>query len=202
MNLFKHNLLKFKSLALSLVFLTSSCTSYRQNILFRTEKEVIPEKLLSASHFANQNYLIQSNDYLEIEVYTRNGERIIDPDFELTASVANNNMLNRGKEKYMVRTDGFANLPLIGEIKLAGLTLEQANTLLQDKYDNYYKDSFVQTKYVNKRVTVLGAGGGKVIPLENENTTLIEILALYGGLDNTSKGNNIRLIRGDLKDPE
>jgi polysaccharide export outer membrane protein len=50
-------------------------------------------------------------------------------------------------------------------------------------------------------VTVLGALGGQVIPIENENTTLLEILAAAGGLNQRSKGSNIRLIRGPLDDP-
>jgi polysaccharide export outer membrane protein len=32
--------------------------------------------------------------------------------------------------------------------------------------------------------------------------TLLEAIALYGGLDDQSKGYNIRVVRGDLKQPE
>ena len=41
-----------------------------------------------------------------------------------------------------------------------------------------------------------------VLPLENENTNLLEVLALAGGLNKDSKAHNIRLLRGDLNDPE
>ena len=48
-----------------------------------------------------------------------------------------------------------------------------------------------------------GAGGeGKVVNLENENTTLIEALALAGGITNTGKANKIKVIRGDLRNPK
>jgi polysaccharide export outer membrane protein len=50
-------------------------------------------------------------------------------------------------------------------------------------------------------VVVLGAGGGAVIPLQNENTNLIEVLALYGGLEAGAKADKIRLLRGDLNNP-
>ncbi|MEO0334740.1 MAG: polysaccharide export protein EpsE, partial [Bacteroidota bacterium] len=54
----------------------------------------------------------------------------------------------------------------------------------------------------NKRVVVLGGLGGQVIPLTNENMSLIEVLALAGGVSQGSRTDNIRLIRGDLDDPE
>src|SRR5690606_141088 len=38
---------------------------------------------------------------------------------------------------------------------------------------------------------------GKVIPLTNENTTLVEVIALAGGIDNTGRAHNIRVLRGD-----
>jgi polysaccharide export outer membrane protein len=43
----------------------------------------------------------------------------------------------------------------------------------------------------------LGAPGGQVIPLANENTHLVEILALAKGLGNDAKAQNIRILRGD-----
>ena len=60
---------------------------------------------------------------------------------------------------------------------------------------------------MNRRVFVFGTSGGvgqlsaQVIPLENENMNIIEILAISGGLDKTSKSYNIKLIRGDLSNP-
>jgi polysaccharide export outer membrane protein len=42
---------------------------------------------------------------------------------------------------------------------------------------------------------------GKVIPLQNENMSVIEIITLAGGMDNMAKAHKIRLIRGDLRNP-
>ena len=50
---------------------------------------------------------------------------------------------------------------------------------------------------MNKRVIVLGAPGGQVIPLVNENIHLVEVLALAKGVDNLAKAHNIRVLRGD-----
>jgi polysaccharide export outer membrane protein len=41
-----------------------------------------------------------------------------------------------------------------------------------------------------------------VVPLENDNTTLFEVLAASGGIPENGKADQIKLIRGDLKNPE
>ncbi len=142
------------------------------------------------------NYMIQPDDRIEIEVYTQKGERLIDPEFELIEN--NQNIENlRPQLTYLIRKDGMVKLPMIGDIKLEGYTLNTAEELLQKEYAMFYEKPFVYVNYVNKRVIVLGASEGQVIPLENENTKVSEILALSQAIDNDAKAHNIRLIRNN-----
>ncbi len=87
-------------------------------------------------------------------------------------------------------------------MQIEGYTIRQTDSILSKEYSKYYYDVFVNTKIVNKRIVVLGALGGKVIPLENDNISVIEAIALYGGVSTDSRAKNVRLIRGDLKKPE
>ena len=119
--------------------------------------------------------------------------------------------------EFLVQADGTVVLPLVNRIKVSGLSLLQADSVLKIRYDEYYRESFVTTRVTNNRVFVLGAPGGKVISLDNDNMNLIEVLALAGGIDGgvgggggggTSslyryggKASNIRIIRGNLKNP-
>lgn len=151
---------------------------------------------------AEENYTIRPNDYLALEVYTNHGERIIDPDFELMENDQRNYYQSRENRQFMVMADGFVKFPVIGPIRLAGMTLYEAENALEAKYNGFYNDVFIKLKYNNKRAVVLGATGGRVIPLTNENINLLEALALAGGITDNGKAYNIRLIRGDLNDPE
>lgn len=119
--------------------------------------------------------------------------------------------------EFLVQADGTVVLPLVNRVKVSGLSLLQADSVLQARYNEYYKEPFVTTRVTNNRVFMLGATGGQVITLANDNMNLIEVLALAGGIDggggqggggNNSgfyrfggKANNIRIIRGDLKNP-
>ena len=104
--------------------------------------------------------------------------------------------------RYLVRQNGNVYLPMVGDIKINGFTIRQADSLLSVEYGKYYYNVYVNTKILNKRVVVIGALGGKVIPLENDNISVIEAIALYGGMSPDSRAKNIRLIRGDLKKPD
>ena len=84
---------------------------------------------------------------------------------------------------------------MIGEIKLEGLTLRQAEEIIQKEYQNYFTEPFALLTYANKRVVVLGSPGGQVVPLVNQNVTLVEILGLAKGIDNLGKAHNIRVMR-------
>lgn len=181
-------------------------------------------KLRRAVNRTARNYLIQPNDYLNIQVYTNKGERLIDPNGELkfgspsTGGGATTTATGRGAggvrsaTEYLVQADGTVRLPLVNRVLVKGLSLIQADSVLQREYNEFYKDSFVKTSVSNNRVVILGASGGQVITLSNDNMSLLEVLALAGGVDGAAGGggfsqfggrvNNIRIIRGDLKNPQ
>jgi len=142
------------------------------------------------------NYVIQVNDRIRVSVFTNDGERIIDPDYELLKELPANQVNSRPDPDYLIREDGFVRLPLLGDVKLTGLTLNDANLYLQEKYNTFYTNSYVDVAFANKRVIVLGGSGGQLIPLVNENVTVAEVIAMTGGLQREGKAQNIRLVRG------
>lgn len=178
-----------------------SCKSYKYHIMFKLDEEHDLSYLSSDITVIEKNYIIQPNDFLELRVYTNKGERIIDPNGELQIQ-QNQNRREDDRPKYMVLDDGTVKFPMIGELKIEGMRINEAEDYLEKKYNEYYKDAYVRLKYLNKRVIVLGSPGGIVIPLENERISVIEIVALAGGIDDNGKAHNLRLIRGDLHKPE
>lgn len=119
-----------------------------------------------------------------------------------------------GATQFVVQADGTVRLPLVDRVVVRGLSLIQADSVLRLRYSEYYKEPFIKTAVNNNRVIILGAGG-QVIPLANDNMNLLEVLALAGGPDGGGAGgggtgiarnggriDNIRIIRGDLKNPQ
>ena len=185
--------------------------------MFKANGDLIYDKVLFAKMNAESNYMIKPYDRLQFRLYSNDGQVI-----QFTGAFDNINPQNPANQQanpmmqqqnqsnvtspvnftaYTVQTDGFVYLPMIGEVQLEGFTAKQADSLLSIKFRKYYKDSFVRTQFLNKRVIVFKGAKGEVLPLINENTTLIEVLAMTGGMPNDVRATNIRLIRGDLRNP-
>ncbi|MGB3181491.1 MAG: polysaccharide biosynthesis/export family protein [Cyclobacteriaceae bacterium] len=175
-----------------------SCSAYKQHIMFKTAEDFPSGEVGMAVADAERSYLIRPHDRLTVEVFTNNGERIIDPNFELDESGEDG---ERRLLEYTVYEDGKVRLPVVGEVDVAGYTLFQADSILKVSYSEYFVEPFVISNYVNKRVIVLGGMGGQVVPLTNQDMSIIEVLALSGGIERYNRADNIRLIRGDLDDP-
>lgn len=181
---------------LSITLLMGSCKSYKQHLMFKYDED-FEFTARTQAELLERNYVVQPNDLLKVEVFTKDGERIIDPDLELNKDLGNSQRNTRPVPDYLVKPDSTVKLPMIGNIKLGGQTLEQASRSLEDAYNFYFTDTYVLLNFTNKRVVVLGAPGGLVVPLENENMSVAEIVALAGGIGINTKAQNIRLLRGE-----
>ncbi len=185
--------------------------------MFKTNGDLIYDKMLLAKINAEDNYRIQRFDRLVFRLYSNQGQLIqyigalegVNPPDPATGTITPN-LLNQQLQNpnnpvnftaYTVQVDGNVYLPVVGAVPLEGLTARQADSLLSIKYSVLYKNCFVRTQFLNKRVIVFKGARGEVVPLINENTTLVEILAQTGGMPNDTRATNIRLIRGDLKNP-
>lgn len=178
----------------------SSCQVYKQNVMFKTDKDYNNEATAAFEEF-DSSYHIQPDDYVFLSVYSNKGELLVDPNYQYQSEVGGQRM-SQEKPKYLVQQNGELILPLVGLVNLKGLTIAESNLLLAEKYSDFYAAPYVLMSLANRRVVVIGSLGGKVIPLENENMNLIEVIALYGGMDEKSQAGKIKLVRGDLKNPD
>lgn len=159
----------------------------------------VDENQESIEQFSPGNsYLIRPEDRLTIEIYTHKGEKIIDPDKQLSED---KEITRPEPLEYWVDKNGEVDLPVIGKINLEGLTLEDAAVFLEEAYSTFYPDPYVVVNYTNKRVYILGPTGtqqqGQVIPLTSEELTITEVLAIAGGISEKGNASNIRLLRKD-----
>ena len=177
----------------------SSCKSYKQDILFQYDKKFTQDDLTEVTEVVESNYILKPNDILLLDVFTNKGERLIDPNFEMLQQGGSGQVQQqRDRFQYIIQADSTILFPLIGEQNLVGMTLLEAELKVAQEFGDVYIDPFVKLRINNRRVFLLGAPGGQVVPLVNENMHLVEVLALAQGVQLGAKAQNIRVIRGDL----
>lgn len=187
--------MRTRFLVLLLLTFLSSCDRYLfSERMFRIGRDFEYSKF---DEIIETEYRIAPDDKIAIRLYTNDGSGLINVQ-------SGSNVLVGGGTQFgvSIESDGFAKLPLFGRIYLAGLTIRQAEMLIEDKYSEFYNNPFVLLQVENKRVMIFAGSNTSVVPLENDNTTLFEVLAATGGIPEDGKAHQIRLIRGDLKNPE
>lgn len=176
----------------ALLLLFSGCGWLNPSIMLKTGKGYKYSKNPDSTN--TLDYKISSNDILEFSIYSNDGFKLVD----LTSlNSANMGYRFESNIQYLIESDGNVKLPILGRTKLSGLTIREAEIFLEEKYASFYIRPYVIMSVTNKRVIVFpgSAGDAKVIPLQNNNTTLIEALALAGGIADDGKARMVKLIR-------
>lgn len=170
--------------------LVSSC-GVNSNLMFKEAKGAKVNDSIPLQ--PTEDYKISQDDKFTFTLTTKNGARII----EDMSGISEDSRTVEGSFEYVVRQNGEVKLPMIGMVKVAGLTIAQCEDVLELKYGENFQDPFVQLRLTNQRVIVFPGNGSdaKVVPLLNANTTLMEALAQAGGITDRGKASSIKLMR-------
>ncbi len=104
---------------------------------------------------------------------------------------------------FKVRPDSTIKVPIIGSVNVVGLTLGELEDKFEKLLETHVNSPFVIARVWNRRVFLFWGGyESSVIQLFNHNTTLFEALAMAGGIYSEGNASRIKLIRGDLKNPD
>lgn len=103
-------------------------------------------------------------------------------------------------QTYIVDKDGFIDYPIVGRIKLIGLTRIEAQDVIKNRIHPAYitETPIVNVRFKNYKVSVLGevARPGQFV-VENEQCTILDALAMAGDVTIYGKRENVMLIRED-----
>lgn len=176
---------------LFLLVLFSSCYSIKKVTYLQSEENVLA---IATNPII---YLVQPNDILSIRVQS------LDPEqsafFNISSSERQNIQANEASlflSGYSVNQDGLISLPIVGQIKVSGLAIEEIRELIQDEINKYLLDAIVLVKLTSYKIIVLGDvsnPGSKYI--YNTQATIFEALSLAGDANLSGNIRQVKLIR-------
>lgn len=185
-------------LLITIVLLLQSCNAWKNvnsNQMFKTPKDG-SFKFDSLQMEPSEDYKIGPGDRFVFVFSTNNGERIINGLSGVAGTAGGAQFTGQNVMDYQVRRDGTAELPVIGHYPVAGLTVIQLEDSLTKILSKEFQNPFVQIRLSNQRVVVFpGRGQAEVITLQNINTSLLEVIAMAGGISNDGLSNSIKIMR-------
>ena len=181
-------------LLLLLPLLFSACTSYKKSLYLRDDEvlEMVPQKGML------YEYRIMPKDELTIVVstsapfYRKIGQTKDQPS-------SNQGTNNANLLAYLVDNDGYIDFPVLGMIKVVGLTNRECEALLRQKLRHYLnEDPNVTVRTSNYQISVLGeVGKPGTYTISDEKVTIFQALAQAGDMTLFSVRDDVQLLRED-----
>ena len=139
---------------------------------------------------------LQPDDLLSIIVSAENPELSVPfnlPQIQGNYEINNN---QNGIKTYLVDNFGYIEFPVIGKLKLGGLTRTEATAKLVTAVGEYIKNPIINLRILNFKVSILGEVlKPSSFTLSSERITLLEAISMAGDLTIYGKRNNILIIR-------
>lgn len=184
-------------LFVAVIVFASSCFSTKKTTYFNdlVDGNIVP-------NIADTVYpFIQKNDILSVTITSLNAEAssIFNlPNTFSSSSTVTSTTGGQSGSGYLVNSDGYIQLPILGYVKVAGVTSkvvkEQITAILLEK--KLLVDPIVNVRHLNYEVTVVGeVGHPTVINVPSEKISLLKALGLAGDITIFGKKDNVLLIR-------
>jgi polysaccharide export outer membrane protein len=178
-----------------LVLLFFSCASRKDSVYYQNiDTMSAPEKQNS------YEIKIQADDLLTIIVSADDPETAIPFNLStISMPSATNAMASRGQESmqaYLVDVNGMIDFPVLGKLKVGGLSRTEVMQLLENKIAKYIHNPIINLRLTNFKVSVQGE---VTVPgtytLTSDRVTLIEAISMAKDLTVYGRRDNVLIIR-------
>ncbi len=185
------------SLILALVLMTS-CGTVKDIAYFQNKVVNEPEAIDK-----HAGIVIQPKDMLSIVVSSRNPELVAMFNLPVVSYQAGSEIVATGGYNqrlmgYVVDNDGYIDFPVLGPIKVAGLTRWELSQLIKDKLlkDGLLTDAVVTVEFMNFKVSVIGeVNSPGTYTLNNDKVTILQAISLARDLTIFGQRENVCVIR-------
>ena len=181
------------------LLMMASCTSYK-NVPYLQNPEVVNDFQETLPMYDAK---IMPKDLLTITVNTSDPEA--SAPYNLVVQTAMNVANSRSTysqpvlQQYLVNNDGTIDFPVLGRLKVMGLTKSEAEDMIREKLMPHFAEvPIVTVRMSNYKIAVLGevARPGSFV-VNNEKVNIFEALAMAGDLTVWGVRDDVKLIRED-----
>lgn len=177
------------------VALLNACTVTKNTVYFN-DIPTIPDAMnMEVAEFTEP--VIQVDDIIsvQIQVVDVTGATVLNPGSTMAIQGTSTGQIQQ-TPGFLVDKDGTISIPMIGPVKIAGLTTQEAREFITEKVKVNYVDPTVQVRFANFKITVLGeVARPATYTVPNQKVTVLDALGMAGDLTIYGKRENVLLIR-------
>jgi len=185
----------FKILLYLIYFMLLTSCYYNKRLIYLQDRHFSERKSTLVEN-KRTPYHLQPADVLSVQIKS-SAEKEVSGIFNI--STQNLMVANQGTlflEGYSVDASGKITLPILGELLVKDLTVEEAQQFIQSNANKYFNNAIVIVKLVSFKVTVLGeVKNPSYYFVYNNQATALEALGMAGDLTIFGNRRNIKLLR-------
>jgi len=179
-----------------------SCQTSRQLPYFKDLPETTPVSKIATRPY--EPLKLQTNDELQITISSASPEasqffNLVATSAPIPASASSASVSNPSQgfnNLYRVSFNGSITMPVLGDMKIAGLTTEQVKSNIMERLKDYLKEAVVTVNLTNFKVTVIGeVNKPVVIPVSGQTINVLEAVGASGDMTVFGIRKNVKIIR-------
>jgi polysaccharide export outer membrane protein len=186
---------KYWQIILILLLLGSACTTHKE-LVYLSNLDTI--KTPSFFPYSYPDYQIQKRDILYIRFTTQNDQisDILNVGSGRYATQMFQNETSLYINGYTVNDSGNLAIPILGQVNVIGLTIDEATRTIQKKAEIYLKDATVIVKLISFKVTVIGEVNrpGTYTNFNNQ-LTVLEAIGMAGDITDFGDRKQVLVVR-------
>lgn len=194
--------------AIAIVLLATSCAAPQKTIYFqentpldphvqvenierRKEITILPDDILAINVSSISSITAVAGATDPVMIFNEGGTV-----YAVTASIGAGGGAGGASKGYLVDANGFIDYPVLGKVKVSGMTLRQVKDMLAKRLEDFVKEPVVEARILNYRITVLGEVGtpGSIVA-SNHKLSVVDAIALAGDMPITGRKDNVLIIR-------
>ncbi len=182
-----------------------SCVSNKKVLYLQEETDLYgpaqPDTILRNYEIGLYEYHLQHEDVLSIQISSLTPKEY---DF-FSQGLPQGQQMNVGGMRggggamfgYLIDKNGEIEFPVVGKVKFAGLTIYEAEKMVQEMASEYLEEPVVKVRLLNFRYVVVGeiSGRGQTITTFNNRLSVMEAIGLAGGMGELADLQNVKIVR-------
>ena len=192
--MFKKNLI---FAVLAAVLLLGSCSVPTNIAYFQNRLVDNPEQIDK-----HGGIVIQPKDMLSIVVSSKNPELVVMFNLPVVSYQAGSEVVTSSYSQrllgYVVDNDGFIDFPILGRLKVSGLTRWELSEMIKARLldEGYLTDCVVTVQFMNFKVSVIGeVNSPGTYTIEGDKVTVLQAISLARDLTIFGQRENVTVIR-------
>jgi polysaccharide biosynthesis/export protein len=163
-----------------------------------SDKSIYEDCISKSERFGNNFFDKMQSSFMPINEPNLDSSYILDFGDSLQIQLVGQ---KNSMEEFLIKRDGSISIPEIGKVFLAGISLDDANNIIKNKYSNAYIGVQAYITLTNIRdiqVLITGNAYSPGIYTLNGNSNVLHALSMAGGIDEMGSYRKVDLLRNNV----